>query len=557
MAIIRTDVDMSSIDSRPLYAAARCGWWIGLLAVAVTVGPCAAATRRPLDLRHVRLELPGPPSALVPSDLNGDGRTDLLLVLAYTEVQSIGADRVEDSIQISTVIPALFDRREVRCYLAGPDGTLAPAGAPLPFPQSILALAPGPGGLLALTDQGVAAVSIGAEEEPALHLRPLIDDRPVIAGSGSFFSQLDWAMDLDGDGSADLLLPSLEGLSVYLWRDGGYDSEPVQRLTYPGDSRFAGSRSYPLPAVGDLNGDGRVDLASRWGAFRHIFLGRGDGTFRPAYGDRGACREAATALRIAGATAEEMSQLVFLGDLDGDGRAEAVMQEELEPEKSGMRAEMKQAKRPRQRFRLFRLTEGLELEAEPYVEFEAVGHSFSADLPTASHHQFQDLDADGRLDLITFTLDFSIFQAIKVLATKRIGIGLDFHVWAQQADGSFRSVDGLDLSEKLKLNLKQMSIGRMAQFAGDFDGDGRADFVHFGRGKQITIHRGQPGCRYPAQPDLVLDLEEEPQDLRLVRIRDFDGDGRTDLSITRPLPVERRDVSAPVLLDLYLSGGGQ
>ena len=84
---------------------------------------------------------------------------------------------------------------------------------------------------------------------------------------------------------------------------------------------------------------------------------------------------------------------------------------------------------------------------------------------------------------------------------------------------------------------------------------GEADFVHLGRGKQLTIHRGQPGCRYAVKPDLVVELEEEPQDLGLVEIEDFDGDGLSDLSVTRLLPAERQDVSAPVVLDLYLSGG--
>ena len=38
----------------------------------------------------------------------------------------------------------------------------------------------------------------------------------------------------------------------------------------------------------------------------------------------------------------------------------------------------------------------------------------------------QDLDGDGREDLVTLTLRFSMFQALKILATKKIGIGIDF-----------------------------------------------------------------------------------------------------------------------------------
>jgi hypothetical protein len=200
------------------------------------------------------------------------------------------------------------------------------------------------------------------------------------------------------------------------------------------------------------------------------------------------------------------------------------------------------------------LQEDFTVAADPYGEFEAIGHSFSGDLPTAFFHQFQDLDGDKRKDLVTVTLDFSILGALKAAVTKRMKIGLEFHVWRQEDDGTFERVEGLDLTEKLKVNLKKMSFGSLAQFAGDFDGDGSVDFVHFGQGKRITIHRGQPGCRYPDAPDLVIELEREPEDLGLIRVQDFDRDGRADVSITHPLPVERQDESPPVILDLYLSG---
>jgi hypothetical protein len=168
--------------------------------------------------------------------------------------------------------------------------------------------------------------------------------------------------------------------------------------------------------------------------------------------------------------------------------------------------------------------------------------------------QFRDLDGDGREDLVTVTLDFSLFQAVKILATKRIGIGLDFHVWAQGSDGRFAEVGGLELSEKLAIDLNALEVGRFAQFAGDFDGDGRQDFVHFGRGRRVTIHAGEAGCRYPVEPDLAIELDEEPAGLDLVRVEDLDGDGRSDLRVSRALPSTDPDATAPVRLDLYVSG---
>jgi len=103
-----------------------------------------------------------------------------------------------------------------------------------------------------------------------------------------------------------------------------------------------------------------------------------------------------------------------------------------------------------------------------------------------------------------------------VLATKSIQLGLDFGIYRQGEGLSFRPVTGLDLAGELRLRLDSVSLGQLSSFSGDFDGDGRADFVQLGRGRKVTIHRGQPGARYAPEPDLVITLEREPLDAALV-----------------------------------------
>lgn len=521
-----------------------------VIIVILNMAPLSAAEPRQPALRHVTLDLPGAPAALIPADLNGDGLPDLLVPLVYTQYEETAFERLDGMVQVTEVVPTLFDRRELWAWLARPDGTFERVGAPLPLPASVHSIEAGPPGFPAvgLTDDGVSVVRLTGTP-PSLNWEPLIADRSVLAGGGSFVPGLEIVRDLDGDGGADILLPARAGPAIYR-RDGpGFASRPSARLVMPGDDQGIGTvvwRQYPIPRVQDVDGDHKPDLVlTRDGAQGEeivILRGAGEGRFEPA-------RTLNVGCLTRPSTEGDSPELNYFGDLDGDGRAEVVTTEETNQDDDGM----KEAKMPHQIVRIHHLRDDLTIEPEPRREFEVVGYPFSVEWPEISSSGFKDLDGDGRQDLVTVTLDFSIMQIMRVLATKRISIGLTFHVWAQQGDGSFKEIEGQDLSEKMLVDLNNLKLGRLAQFNGDFDGDGRIDFVHLGRGKTVTIHLGRTGCRYAKKADMAIDLEEEPQDLALVQIRDLDGDGRSDLAVTRPLESGGSGASTPVRLELYLS----
>jgi hypothetical protein len=540
---------------------------------ALLVASLLLATSQPraksqeLALHLVRLDLPGPPAAVVATDLDADGRHDLLVVVAYTEIEEIGFDRIEGMVQIATVIPAVFDRREARAYLQREDGTYLQAGEPLPLPPSVISIDSGPTGLpaIALTDDGVSEVRYVALPAPHLELAPLIADRPVLAGSAMFLPDLELVRDIDGDGTLDLLLPALDGPAVYLGTGKGLNPAPAARLRMPGDRRSTDVklwRTYPMPRVQDLDGDRIPDLVirpSQGGGSRHLMRGTGGGRFAPLRTTPLDLCDTGTELRVADAPADAdpgLEDLEYVGDIDGDGRAEVVAITERDlGEDAGMRQELKAAKNPQQTVRLHHLRDDMQIEGAAFAEFEAMGHPLDVELPNLTLQPFQDLDGDGRKELITFSMDFSLLQVVRVLTTKKVSIGLEFHIWHQTPDGKFREVQGLDLTETLKLDLDDLKIGRFAEFAGDFDGDGRQEFIHLGRGKTVTLHRGQLGCTYAKKPDLTIELDEPIEDLALVRVRDLDGDGRSDLMITRAQPAGGPGDASPVRLDLYLTRG--
>jgi hypothetical protein len=519
----------------------------------------------PSSLRRVSLDLPGAPAAVISADVDGDGRRDLVVVVAFNQwdevaiTESSTMDDIQGLVDVMTIVPAVIDRRELRVYRARPDGSYAPPLS-LALPVSVLSLAAGPPGtpVVALTDAGVSLLRL--DPPGTLRLEPWIEDPPVMAGTGNFLGDLGLMKDLDGDGLPDLLLPARDGLAVYLSRPGsGIARRAASRLKVPGEAfRSAGDleHRYPLPQVEDVTGDGRPDLVfrdpvRRW---RSVWVARnaGDGRFLPA-------------VEVTlGSGDPRAPNPVWLGDLDGKGLATVVFRQSLDdPKRGSMRQEMAKAREPHGRLTFRRLSRELVLEKTPYrtlditgwgLEGEGDGDAGSGDVELELPGGFLDLNGDGRPDIVTVTVDLGLPKLLGSLATKRLNVGLDYHVWCQQPNGGFRPVSGLDLAGTFRFDLNDLRVSQLSLFSGDFDGDGRADFVQIGRGRRVTIHRGRPDCSFPKEPDMAFDLREEPRDLSLVRILDLDGDGRSDLMVITPQRAAEEGFVPPVRLDLYLSG---
>jgi hypothetical protein len=204
----------------------------------------AHARSERLALRHVALNLPGPPSKIIAHDLDGDGRQDLLVVLAYSLIREQGEYAIEEMVQIARVIPLLLDRRELRAYLADGSGSYSLAGEPLELPASVLHLEAGPPelGVLALTDDGIARLEFEPAAAPSLRFEPLLEDPPILADTGSFYASLELLADLNGDQRRWHRRPAVSH------RPGGEDLRHGARQAPGALARHAGLAGGRVPA---------------------------------------------------------------------------------------------------------------------------------------------------------------------------------------------------------------------------------------------------------------------------------------------------------------------
>ncbi len=349
----------------------------------------------------------------------------------------------------------------------------------------------------------------------------------ISAAASTATPVLPWnfALDVNGDGRDDLLVPQDKGTDVYLQREGG-KFEKVSRVgIFPIVQHFAPTQHRPdefraaaMSPVNlrvviqkiecrDVNGDGRRDIVC--GPFWHVQ--RTDGSFDPV----------PAALPPEQVAAREGPTRVF--DIDGDGKKDQLSEENAMDDPLNIVT----------RVRVFLADAQGRVPASPTQVIVGQNTLIHTHLPV------HDFNGDGALDFAMFKTDITPTMIAKWvrMSLGKIEGNLNFYLFDRRRRAyprraafvkPIRMRFKIDLMEAMMGLVWERYLSTMMRFEGDFNADRRLDLLvrqetnaialYFNTGDRERIYRSEPA---------VL-LENTPPFYGLA-LSDLNGDGADDI----------------------------
>jgi hypothetical protein len=411
-------------------------------------------------------------------------------------------------------------------YVTALPRDLAASARPVEVPRTAVAvdaaelgLAPGPE-LVWLSARELRVSSLAGEElarvalEPALPLPPRAWE----------LAQVDFVRDWDADGRPEALAPTADGVRLVplVAGDAGqelqlpviadYGTPTLDNYFRPG--LLAGLVSWPTFELADDDGDGRADLFAANRYELRVFRAS-DGGLSPA---------PSRVRRFPSFSAEEERRhqastlLAFVRDLDADGRADLVVHRmvgELTRSRGTTSIHLNGGS-------------GADPLAEPSVRMEQAGGN--------SALRVDDVDGDGRAEILEAHLGFGVVQAVRMLTVRRAELRL--RVWALPPDGGAPVETWAD-SVSFPFDFATSRVLGLLPFTeADWNGDGFLDLCWADGGGELRFRLGE---RRPAGAGFGRVAAALPLPLSgdLVAA-DLDADGLVDLVAWDPLDAEGR-----------------
>jgi len=338
-------------------------------------------------------------------------------------------------------------------------------------------------------------------------------------------SRLELVRDWDGDGRLEAMLPSADGARLHPLVPGDdaktlalpliadYGSPSLDNWFRPGF--LNGLLSWPTLALGDDDGDGRIDL---FAANRYELL-----VFRA--GPEGLPAEPSERRSFPPFTAEEERRhtgstlLAFARDLDGDGRTDLVLHRMVG-----------NLTRSHSTTTLHRNTGlGALPLGPPWARVEEKGGTTMVALA--------DLDRDGRIELLEAHVGFGVLQAIRMLTLGRVEARLRTRALPAEPGSAPLETWSADVSFPFDFASSRV-LGVLPYIEADWNGDGLLDLCWGDGSGELQFRLGErrpngPGFG-PVAASLPLPISGD-----LVSA-DLDGDGLPDFVAHDPLDLEGR-----------------
>jgi len=261
--------------------------------------------------------------------------------------------------------------------------------------------------------------------------------------------------------------------------------------------------SYEIPDLvfTDYDQDSKEDVLLISKDRMYVFLSEADGSF-PEQADK------VVALKTKG---KEEDQEVKIDDVNGDGLIDLILNESTGDLEKGGKTKIN--------IYLGKKGEGFHLDSP---------HQIISSEKEQSEVWFNDLDKDGKKEMIVTSWGFSVGSFVKLLFSKSAKFNL--YIRSLRENGTYPNQPNREMKLSVKVSLGSSSDDNQAlDFSGDFNGDSLNDFYFVGGENVMKFYLGRKGDSFADKPqhEMVIDIPAGNP-----KIIDLNNDGKSDIILT-------------------------